>query len=386
MTSPTDPYASDRASRGVSAARVGDQEFTLILRYDDVKAAARDWQHFTSATPFRVPIPEESDVRPVRQYPIETDPPEHRKYRALIDERFSRRAAMDHQPRIAAMTEAIVEEALDAGTLEVVESLALPVVTLGITLTMGRPAAEADRLRAWGIHVFRDPDTGERRRNADLDDYLAGLTDAALAAPGDDMFGDLVRADIDGRKLSRDEILGYAYLVLAGGRDTVIGAITNSLWYLGSHPDVQQQLRTDPTAIPLAVEEFLRYFSPLAHIGRTVAAPTEVAGHELETGELVSLCWASANHDESVFEAPGECRIDRKPNRHIAFGHGPHTCSGAPLARMELATVIERFLALVPSFTVERPRELPTASARAGTISDPHDEVVLRLESSGRTN
>ncbi len=379
MANPRDPYAADRVASGVASAQIRDQPFTLILRYDDVKAAARDWQHFTSATPFRVPIPEESDVRPVRQYPIETDPPEHRRYRALIDERFSRTAAAAHRPQIAAMTDEIIASAVEQGTLEVLQGLAMPVVTLGITLTMGRPPGEADRLRSWGMHVFRDPDTGERRRNADLDEYLATLTDAALENPGDDIFGDLARGDIDGRPLSRDEILGYGYLVLAGGRDTVIGAITNSLWYLASHPEAQERLRAHPDEIPLAVEEFLRYFSPLAHIGRTVAAPVEVAGHALEAGELVSLCWASANHDETVFAEPEECRLDRKPNRHVAFGHGPHTCSGAPLARMELQTVLERFLSLVPSFSVVTPPTLSTYSAQTGTISDPHDEVVLAL-------
>ncbi len=377
MPTPNDPYAADRLAHGVAPASIGDQDFTLILRYDDVKAVARDWEHFTSATPFRVPIPEESDVRPVRQYPIETDPPEHRKYRDLIDARFSRAAAAKHQPAIATQTEQLLAEAVEVGTLDVREGLALPIVLLGITLTMGRPPEEAERLRSWGMHVFLDPETGTRRRNDDLDAYLADLTDAAIEAPGDDIFGDLTRAELDGRPLSRDEILGYGYLVLAGGRDTVIAAITDSLRYLGTNPVAQDHLRQHPESIPTAVEEFLRYFSPLGHIGRTVAAPAEVAGHQFAPGELVSLCWASANHDENAFDDPSNCRLDRWPNRHVAFGHGPHRCSGAPLARMELQTVLDRVLAVAPSFSVVGDAAPVELSAHAGTISDPHDGVVV---------
>ena len=132
METAPDPYADDRRHRGTAEAAIGAQDFTLLLRYADVKAAALDWNHFTSATPFRVPIPEESDVRPVRQYPIETDPPEHRRYRELIDERFTRAAAAEHAPAIAALTDRIVEEAIGVGELDVREGLALPIVSLGI--------------------------------------------------------------------------------------------------------------------------------------------------------------------------------------------------------------------------------------------------------------
>jgi cytochrome P450/CYTH domain-containing protein len=347
-------------------ARAGDQQFTLILRYDHLKHATRDWTTFTSATPFRVPIPEESALRPVRQYPIETDPPEHGAYRRLVDRRFSRSAADAHRPAIAALTDRLLADALDAGELHVVDRFAIPIVAHAIALTMGLPG-DTDRLVSWGLHVFRDPVTHERRRNDDLDAYLAERVDAALAAPGDDIFGDLARAELDGRRLTRDELLGYGYLVLAGGRDTVIASIAGALWHLAHHPDEVARLRADPTTIPTAVEEFLRYLSPLAHIGRTVATGAELGGHRFEQGELVSLCFAAANRDPDVFEAPDECRLDRRPNRHVAFGHGPHTCLGAPLARMELTVVLERFLAAVTACSVLAPHRVdpPARSTRS---------------------
>lgn len=359
--------------------RAGDQEFTVILGYDLVRQAARDWTTFTSATPFRVPIPEESALRPVQQFPIETDPPEHGAYRRLVEHRFSRGAADGHRAELAAIIDRLLTAALTLDEWRVVDHFAIPVVAHAIALTLGRPD-DTDRLVSWGLHVFRDPVTGERRRNDDLDAYLAERVDAALAEPCDDLFGDLARAELDGRRLTRDEILGYGYLVLAGGRDTVIASITGALWHLATNPDVLARLRDDPDAIPTAIEEYLRYLSPLAHIGRTVAAGSEFGGRPMRAGELVSLCFAAANHDPRAFEAPDECRLDRRPNRHVAFGHGPHTCLGAPLARMELQVVLERFVARVARCELLAPHGwTPRGPDEITTGSSFPEELTLRI-------
>ncbi|MFZ9016155.1 MAG: cytochrome P450 [Ilumatobacteraceae bacterium] len=305
----------------------------VVVGHSALRQAARDWRRYTSATPFRVPIPEESALRPVRQYPIETDPPEHTAYRAAIADRFDRRSADAIRPHVEDLVDDVFDAAARRGRLSVVDELAIPVVSTGIAHTLGRPD-DADLIASWGLHVFSDPETGARRRNADLDRYLAERVDASIAEPAADLFGDLARATVLGRSLTRDEMLGYGYLVLAGGRDTVISAIAGATWYLAAHPDVRHTLAAGQVRITTAVEEFLRFFSPLGFIGRTVT----------ETGELVALGFAAANHDPSAFEQPDEIHIDRSPNRHVAFGHGPHTCIGAPLARMQLAVVVERFV------------------------------------------
>jgi cytochrome P450 len=310
----------------------------------------------------------------VQQYPIETDPPDHGRYRRLIEPRFSRSAADTHRPAVSAVVDELLATALSDGTLDVVDRFAIPIVSHAIALTMGLPD-DTCRLVSWGLHVFTDPVTGERRANADVDQYLAERVDAAIAEPGDDIFGDLARADFNGRPLTRDELLGFGYLVLAGGRDTVIASIAGALWHLATHPEAIAALRDDPAGVTTAVEEYLRYITPLAHIGRTVAVGGELDGHRFEAGELVSLCFAAANRDPCVFDAPAQCIIDRKPNRHVAFGHGPHTCVGAPLARMELAVVIERFLNAVTECTLVSPdtwapRDIDTVSTGS---SFPHD-------------
>ncbi|MFW2381342.1 MAG: cytochrome P450 [Acidimicrobiales bacterium] len=360
------------------AGEAADQRFTLINGYDALKQAARDWERFSSATPFRVPIPEESAVRPVQQYPIETDPPDHGTYRRIIAPRFSRAAADHHRPALTALVDTMLDDALDTGQLHVVEGFALPVVANGIALTMGRPS-DTDRFVSWGLHVFVDPRTGDRSRNADLDAYLAERVDTARHEPAEDIFGDLARATFNGRRLSRDEMLGYGYLILAGGRDTVIHAICGALRYLAAHTEAMKALRGNTNGIRLAVEEFLRWVSPLPHIGRTVAADTELAGHRFRAGELVSLGFAAANRDPRVFVHPDQCVLDRAPNRHVAFGHGPHTCIGAPLARMELVVVLERFLHKVSECNevagATGPAHDPTAIATAA-LADP---VTLRI-------
>lgn len=282
--------------------------------------------------------------------PIEYDPPEHGALRRLIEPRFSRAAAEEHRPGLTALVETIIGTALDDGELAVVDDLAIPVVSHAIAATLGRPD-DRERLASWGLHVFADPATGQRRRNPDLDDYLASRVDHALAEPGDDLFGDLARASIDGRPLTRDEILGCGYLVLAGGRDTVLASIAGALARLAADPGDLVRLRAEPGTIPTAVEEFVRVLSPLGEIGRTVASPTALGGHDLAEGDLVSLCFAAANRDPSVFDEPDRCRLDRRPNRHLGFGHGPHTCLGAPLARMELTVVLDVFCRLVEAAT-----------------------------------
>lgn len=331
-------------------ARFGDIEvegehITVVLGHEDVRRVARDWERYTSATPFRVPIPEESALRPVQQFPIETDPPEHTAYRSAIAARFSRTAAEEIRPHVERLVDEVLDDAVARRRLAVVDELAIPVVTASIARTLGRPQ-DAELLASWGLHVFRDPVTGERRRNAGLDDYLAGRVDDAIAEPADDLFGDLARSTVLGRPLTRDEMLGYGYLVLAGGRDTVISAIAGALWYLATHDDDRRALAAEPGRVPVAIEELLRYVSPLGYIGRTVVTDHEIGERRFEADRRVALGFASANRDPEVFPAPEEMRLDRKPNRHVAFGHGPHTCIGAPLARMQLTTVVARFAAL----------------------------------------
>lgn len=341
MQPPPDPFASARRRDGVLVGRFGHETIPMILRHADVRAAARDWQRFSSDAPRRVPIPSEEEVRSVRQLPIETDPPLHGAYRELVEPFFAR--AKD--PVMAARVEALVDELLAAavaqGVVEVVREFALPLQSRALAYLLNVPEAEAAVWIGWGTHVFRDGADGRARGSA-LDDYLHARFEAAARAPGDDFFSALTRAQFQGRPLTRAEMLGFANLTFAGGRDTIIQMVASILHYVANRPEALAWLREDPARITHAVEEFLRVFTPLTHIGRVCPADTQVGSVRVAAGDRVSLCWAAANRDEAVFPRADEVVIDRKPNPHLAFGFGPHLCLGAPHARLLLRTLLAR--------------------------------------------
>jgi len=351
--------SSDPRSDRVAVASLGpDAEpasFLMLLGYDEVKAAARDWSTFTSATPGRVPIPNELDVRSMAQLPIESDPPMHTKYRDAVSGWFSKRRVEGLAPEIRQHGARLIDVMVDRGGGEVVGEMAVPFVMQSLATFLGRPETEAEMWASWGRHAFLDNPDGSLRANEALDAYLERVVDEARTQPGDDFFGLLATTTIDDKKLTREEMLGFANLVFAGGRATVIDSISGTMRYLGEHPADMRRLVEDQNLIPQALEEFLRYFSPLAHIGRTAQTDTDVAGSTVAEGHQISLGFYHANRDESAFPRAHEVDINRRPNRHIAFGHGPHTCVGAHLARLELRVFFEELLLRAPNYRVSQP-------------------------------
>ncbi len=378
----TDPFREARAKDGVLRCPFQGETLPMILRHADVREAAKDWQKFSSDAPFRVPIPSEEAVRTMRQLPIETNPPEHGEYRALVEPFFQRAK----HPEVIAQVEALIAElltkALARDALEVIGEFALPVQSRALTYLLNVPEAEADVWIGWGIHVFKVTG-GEFKQGNVLEAYLHRQFDlaeaqvkeraasavgptcgrsqsslqnaeaarsAALPCPGDEaisltpndsLFTALVKARYRGRPLTREEMMGFGNLTFAGGRDTIIYSVANVLAYLGRNPDALAYLREDPRRIVHAGEEFFRVFMPLTHIGRVCPVETDVHGVTVPPGGRVSLAWSSANLDETVFDAPTEIRLDRKPNPHLSFGFGTHLCLGAPHARLIVRTLLQ---------------------------------------------
>jgi cytochrome P450 len=199
--------------------------------------------------------------------------------------------------------------------------------------------------------VFKDGEEGEQKGNV-LESYLTDQFDRAEENPGGDFFSALTEATYQGRPLTRDEQMGFGNLTFAGGRDTVIHSISSIIAYLAAHPEAVEHLRESPKHIVTASEEFFRTITPLTHIGRVCPVETDVHGFSVKPKGRVSLCWSSANNDETVFDAPEEIRLDRKPNPHVAFGFGAHLCLGAAHARLIVRTLLEKICEKGLSFEV----------------------------------
>jgi cytochrome P450 len=343
-----DPFREARETSGVLPCEFQGEVVPMILRHEDVRKAARNWQTYSSNAPFRLPIPSEENVRSMRQLPVEIDPPEHTEYRKIIEPCFMR--AKD--PQVIAQVESLIAglltDALARPSIELVREFALPLQSRALALLLAVPQEEAELWIGWGTHVFRDGDS----KGSALEAYLQARFDRALAEPSDDFFSALTRATFQGRPLTREEMMGFANLTFAGGRDTVIYSISAVMGYLAERPDALAFLREDPGRIVHATEEFFRVITPLTHIGRVCPVDTHVLGHHVPAGGRVSLCWASANRDPAAFDAPDEVRLDRKPNPHLAFGFGAHLCIGAPHARLILRTLLEQCVRRVAAITI----------------------------------
>ena len=348
---PRDPFAEARRKDGVLKCPFQGESVPMILRHADVRQAAKDWKTFSSDAPFRVPIPSEENVRTMRQLPIETNPPEHTEYRNIVEPFFQRSKTTE----VAGKVESLIKEKLDDATgresIEVVNEFALPIQSRALTYLLNVPESEADTWINWGIHVFK-VDGALAKKGTALEDYLHAKLDRAASNPGEDFFSALTQAKFRGRSLTRKEMMGFANLTFAGGRDTIIHSIASIVAYIGENPETLDYLREDSKRIIHASEEFFRVFMPLTHIGRVCPVETDVQGAKVNPNGRVSLGWASANFDENVFERPEEIRLDRKPNPHISFGFGAHLCLGAPHARLIVRSLLKAMTDRISAVTV----------------------------------
>ncbi len=377
MSAFSDPFQKARQDSGVLQCPFHGENITMILRHEDVRKAAKDWQTFSSDAPFRVPIPSEEGVRSMRQLPIETNPPEHSSYREIVEPFFQRAKDPATITQVESLIDSMVTRALERESIEIVNEFALPVQSRALTYLLNVPESEGETWIGWGIHVFKVTG-GEFKTGTVLEDYLHAAFDRAEANPGPDFFSALTEATYQGRKLTREECMGFANLAFAGGRDTIIHTISCALGYLAEHPEGLEYLRADPKRITLASEEFFRVFMPLTHIGRVCPADTDVKGVTVKAGERISLAWASANFDDAAFPDPHEIRLDRKPNPHISFGFGTHLCLGAPHARLILRSLLKICGERVKTITILQSEERIEHEAKFDRKLG-YDSLVVKL-------
>ncbi|MEO0338771.1 MAG: cytochrome P450 [Bacteroidota bacterium] len=338
-----DAFGAMREQKGVNKMEDQNDPVLMVLRHRDVRKSAHNYKTFQSAAqPGRIVVPSEVNIRSIRQIPFEVDPPTHGSYRALLEAWFKRPNEETYQIALKEQLVKAFAMAKDLESIEVVKELALPIQSRALTLLLNMPIEEAEEWISWGTHVFRSEATAldDGKANS-LDDYLDRAIEQASKDPGDDLFSVLLQTDFQDRKLNKEEIKGVLNLTFAGGRDTVINAITNTIAYFSKRPEGLQQLRDAPHLMGRAVEELVRYFTPLTHMGRVATEDTQVCEHAVKADTRISLCWASANRDPQVFENPNEVQLDRKVNPHVGFGFSHHKCLGATHARQLLKTLLE---------------------------------------------
>jgi cytochrome P450 len=353
-----DPFEQKRKEAGVLPCDFEGERVPMILRHADVKQATKEWQKFSSDAPRRLSFPTEEEVRSMRQFPLEVDPPEHTESRKLVEPFFARPKLPEVIAKMETMVGELVAEATRQDSVEMVRDFAVVLQSRALTYLLNVPMEESNVWVGWGTHVYRDVDPAAKvERGRQFEAYLHRQFDKALANPGEDLFSMLNQATFKGRPMTREEAMGIANLAFAGGRDTVINSITGAIGYLGAHPEALEYLRADPKRIVNACEELFRYLSPLTHIGRVCPVETDVKGVPVKPKGKVSLCWSSANYDDAVFPSPHEARLDRKPNAHMAFGFGLHLCLGAPHARLVLRTLLKAFCQQVERIEILKAEE-----------------------------
>lgn len=357
----------NEARVGVRGLR-GVAELTSLA---DVRAAAKDWQRFSSR------LQGDPDVRDYPQLPLEVDPPEHGAYRALLEPILGRRAISPLEPAIRAIARDLVAAFVRQGRADAVTELAVPMVASTIATVLEQPG-DAEELASWGITSWEVLPDGTRS-GARIDAYVDRALDESAATPGDHAFSRIARGAIDGRPLTRTEQVGLANLMLAGGRDTVILVLCGAMWHLATEPAAREHVRAEPARLQLAIEEYLRYFSPNPGMERRLT--TDITGEwgSGRRGDLVVLGWGPANHDPTAFDAPGEIRLDRRPNPHLAFGSGPHTCIGIHLARLEARVFLEELLSAVPHWRLGDGIEMETIRLRDDLVPARFDALPLQI-------
>lgn len=350
----TDPFEKARLEDGIGEMDDQNDPALMVLGHKDVRRCAHNWKTYQSgAEPGRIVIPSEVAIRDIRQIPFEVDPPLHGAYRDLVEEWFKRPLEADYEAKLKGLIDNIVDEALNKDLVEVVREFSLILQSQALTVLLNVPFSESIPWISWGTHVFRSKETALDASKANvLYDYIDQQIEKSSENPGADLYSELLVAEVNGKKLTKEEIKGVIILTFAGGRDTVINAITNSIAYFAEHPQSLERLRNEPELVNTAIEELIRYFSPLTQMGRVATEDTSVCEHAVKADSRISLCWASANRDAAVFEDANEVVIDRKMNPHVAFGFGTHNCLGATHARQVMKVLIHSLIDKVQSIAI----------------------------------
>ncbi|MCE2391769.1 MAG: cytochrome P450 [Proteobacteria bacterium] len=337
-----------------------EKPFWAITKHADIIEISRQPERFLNGPLLSIGIDPSDD--PQRVFPptlLNMDPPQHREFRDLVRRRFTRSSLERMRNDIEQIAGEVLDEVStgdEFAEMDFVDRVSAPVPIAVIAWMLGLPRSDWRKLFRWSNELIGadDPEyqlEGEDRRETarrsqlEVFEYFSKLLEDRRANPQDDLISAFVHGELsDGRKLDLGEVLSYCLIILVAGNETTRNATSGGMLAFIEHPDQWRKLRDDPSLMKPAVEEILRWTSPVIHFARTATEDYELRGRKIREGDLMALFYPSANRDEEIFDDPFEFRIDRNPNRHLAFGVGEHFCLGAHVARTEIDVIFRHML------------------------------------------
>ena len=326
----------------------------MIFDHQGVKRALTDHQAFSSSML--------TAGRRNPQWIIFFDPPQQTRLRALISQAFTPRAIASLEPRIRELSRQLLDQQIERGKMDMAADFAIPLPMMVIAEMIGIPSADWPRFRNWSDSILKLSYTisgGDQAAAAsaeffqvtlEMAEYMPAIIEERRTTPKDDLLTRLVHADVDGERLTQDEIVAFVQLLLVAGNETTTNLLNNTILCLMENPEQLARLRAAPELLPQAIEEVLRYRAPLQWMFRATTRDVELDGVTIPAGKLVLPMIGAANRDPKQFPDAGRFDIAREPNPHLAFGHGIHFCLGAPLSRLEARIALTHFLERIQRF------------------------------------
>jgi pimeloyl-[acyl-carrier protein] synthase len=362
----TEPYAIYRALREESPVYWNPMmQVWMLTRYDDVLETLKDHRRFSSERTRAVnPLVQQMESFRLSSGPLGTtptmlsiDPPDHTRMRGLVNKAFTPRQIERVRPHMQDIAAELLAALPAAGRMDVVADFAVPFPIIVIAELLGVPASDRGQFKAWSTDIagtlggpFQPQEVLERavRSSNEMADYFRDQIARRKAEPRDDLLSALCAVEEQGELLSEDELIETCMLLLLAGNETTTNLIGSGMLTLLQHPEERRKLQADPSLMPGAVEEMLRFEPPAQMTSRVVAEALELRGNRFEPGQVVLTVLAAANRDPEVFPEPDRFDVTRHPNRHLAFGQGIHYCLGAPLAVVEARIAFESLLRRMP--------------------------------------
>jgi cytochrome P450 len=318
--------------------------YWFVTRYEDVLRIAQDWRSFSNAEGLSIPPTSHKPVVPT--IPESSDPPLHTEYKRLINAYFTPRVVVEYEQAARDLVTRLIDDFIELGRCDFMDAFARPFPgLLFFDQVLHAPAGEVAEINEWATTASMPTSPNAMESWRRMFDWITAFVEQRRRQPArGDVVDAILAARIEGRPVTQEEVIGLIQLLVLGGLETTAGALGHFVIRFTREPEIPELLRSKPELVPDAVEELLRLEGPFIHVARSVVRDAEVGGWQIKKGDRLIISWAAANRDEAEFPCPARFDLNRKSNRHLAFGAGPHRCAGSSLARMNLRIALEELV------------------------------------------